>query len=62
MALQDDILQLAELDRQVVQALIENNTEEFLQVLGSYLEIRSNLKREVLDESVVSAGPIFPGR
>ena len=54
MALQDDILQLAELDRQVVQALIENNTEEFLQVLGSYLETRSNLKREVLDESVVS--------
>ena len=54
MALQDDILRLTRLDRQVVQALFEGNTEEFPRALGAYLELRSNLKREMLDESVIS--------
>lgn len=54
MALQDDILRLTELDRQVFQALIEGNTEAFPHALGAYLELRSSLKREMLDESVIS--------
>ena len=54
MALQDDILRLTRLDRQVVQALFEGNTEEFPRALGAYLELRSSLKREMLDESVIS--------
>ena len=54
MALQDDILRLTRLDRQVVQALLEGNTEEFPRALGAYLELRSNLKREMFDESVIS--------
>ena len=54
MALHDDISRLVELDRQVVQALIEGNTEEFPHALGAYLELRSGLKREMLDESAIS--------
>ena len=54
MALQDDALRLAELDRQVVQTLIEANTEKLSHVLSAYLKLRVGLKRQMLDESVIS--------
>ena len=54
MALQDDILRLVELDQQVVQVLLEGKTKKFPHALGAYLELRSSLKCEMLDESVIS--------
>ena len=53
-ALQIDISRLAELDRQVAQVLLEGNTEALPHALGAYLELRSSLTREILDESVIS--------
>lgn len=52
-SLQDDALRLAELDRKVVRALLESNTEELARVLGAYTELRKNLKTRLLDESAV---------
>ena len=57
MTLQDDALRLAELDRQVIQALksfVEGNGEEFSHVLDEYRKLRIDLKSRMLDESAIS--------
>ena len=54
MALEEDLLRLAELDRQTVRTLIEGDREDFPGALGAYFEFRKELKRRLLDESVVS--------
>ena len=54
MTLQDDALRLAELDRQVVQTLMEGKTEEYRRVLSAYRELRVSLKSRIIDEPAVS--------
>ena len=54
MALQDDALRLAELNRQVVQAVMEGNGEEFGRALDAYRELRLSLKSRLLDEPTIS--------
>ena len=54
MALHDDALRLAELDRQVAQTLVDGNIEGFRHALGEYLTLKTNLKQRMLDESTIS--------
>ena len=54
MALQDDALRLAELNRQVVQTVMEGNGQEFGRALDAYRELRLSLKSRMLDEPTVS--------
>lgn len=51
-SLQDDALQLAALDRQMVRAVIEENVEALARTLEGYLTLRKSLKTRLLDESV----------
>lgn len=53
LSLRDDALRLAELDRQVVRALIESDTEEFSHALDAYADLRKNLKTRLLDASAI---------
>ena len=53
-SLRDDALQLAELDRRLIRALVEANTEEFGATLGEYLALRRSLKARLLDQAVVA--------
>ena len=53
MSLQDDALRLAELDRQVVQAISDGRFEGLFSALGAYLELKSSLRRQFLDESAI---------
>lgn len=52
-AMQDDALRLAELDRKVVRALLECDTEELGRTLGAYMELRKSLKTRLLDRSAI---------
>ena len=54
MALEEDLLRLAELDRHAVRALLEGDTEDFPRALGAYFAFRNELKRRLLAEPVVS--------
>lgn len=54
MTLRDAALRLLELDQQVVQALVEGNTEEFSQMLGAYWTLKTELKQRMLGESTLS--------
>lgn len=50
MALEDDALRLAELDRRVIRDFIENNTEEFGHAVSEYLTLRAEVKKRLIDE------------
>lgn len=54
MTLQDDALRLGELDRRVVRALLESDTEEFKRALPAYWELRKSLRTRSLDESAIA--------
>ena len=54
MALEEDLLRLAELGRHAVRAVLEGNREDFPRALGAYFEFRNELKRRLLAEPVVS--------
>ncbi len=53
-ALHDDALRLAELDRQVVQAIVDGHIESLFSVLEAYLELKASLQQRLLDESAIS--------
>lgn len=53
LSLRDDALRLAELDRKVVRALFEWNTEELSHALVAYIDLRKNLKTRLLDASAI---------
>lgn len=53
MSLQDDALRLVELDRQVVQAIGDGHFEGLISALVAYLELKSSLRRQLLDESAI---------
>jgi hypothetical protein len=53
LSLRDDALRLAELDRKVVRAFIESDTEEFSRALDAYIDLRKNLKTRLLDASAI---------
>ena len=61
MSLRDNALRLAELDQNVVRALIECDTEEFCHALHAYEELRKNLKNQLLDKSVISVRDLEAG-
>ena len=54
MAVQDDVLRLAALDQQVVQALVDRNIEKFCQVFSAFRTLKLDLKQRMLDECVVT--------
>ena len=55
MALQNDALRLAELDRKIDQFLRERKIEEeFFRALTEYVGLRESLQRKMLEEDVVS--------
>ena len=61
MSLRDNALRLAELDQQVVRALIDCDTEELCHALYAYEELRKSLKNQLLDKSVVSVEDVEAG-
>ena len=54
MALQNDVLRLAELDQKADQLCKKETGEEFIRVLGEYAKLRISLRDRLLDEGVVS--------
>ena len=54
MALRDDALRLLELNKQVVRAIIEGDTDEVGQMLGTYWDLKTKLKQKMLGESALS--------
>ena len=54
MLLQDDALQLAELDRRLIRAVVEGDLEKFSNSLGAYQALRKSLRTRLLDEPVTS--------
>jgi len=51
-SLQDDALQLAELDRRVIGAVVEQNTQDLVVALDAYQTLRKRLKERLLDTDV----------
>jgi len=54
MLLQDDALQLAELDRQLIRAVVEVDLEKFSSSFAAYQALRKSLRTRLLDEPVAS--------
>ena len=52
--LEDDALRLEQLDQQAVQALMEGDRESLGTALGAYIELRTKLKKLLLDKPVVA--------
>lgn len=48
MSLQDDALRLAEIDRRIIRALIEKNTDDLGPAISAYLELRGDLRKRLL--------------
>ena len=53
MAIQDDALRLAELNRRVIQSLVDGHTEDFRCALDAYRNLKARLKKQLLDEVVI---------
>lgn len=53
MAIQDDALRLAELNRKVIQSLVDGHTEDFRCALDAYRNLKVRLKKQFLDEVVI---------
>lgn len=53
-SIQEDALRLAALDRRLVRAAVEWNTEELSNALAEYQTLRKNIKVRLLDEPVYS--------
>lgn len=56
MALQDDLLTLAALDRRVIRAIIETDWEDLKAALTEYQALRRGIRTRLLDQPVVSIG------
>ena len=54
MAVQDDVLRLADLDEQVVRALVDRNIEKFCRVFSAFRGLKIDLKQRMLDQCVVT--------
>lgn len=54
MSLQDDLLTLVELDRQVIRSISERDAEGFQTALVQYLNLRKSIKTHILDRTVAS--------
>jgi hypothetical protein len=54
MSLQDELIDLAELDKQLIRAFMENDAGSLPEVIGKYLDARQRLREELVDETVVS--------
>lgn len=54
MALQDDLLQLAALDRRVVRALVESDWDALKTALDAYEKLRRDIRSHLLDQPAVS--------
>lgn len=52
--LEDDALRLEQLDQRVVQALIEGDMESLVATIGAYIELRTKMKKLLLDKPVVA--------
>lgn len=54
MPLEEDLLRLKELDRDVVRAIIETNFEALAPAVNEFLALRKRLTTQMIDESVVT--------
>jgi hypothetical protein len=54
MPLQDDLLELAALDRRAVQAVIEENWEDLKTTLSAYQALRRDIRGRLLDQTAIS--------
>lgn len=54
MSLTDELLRLAELDRHVVRAVVEGDTDDLGEALGSYMALRQDLRKKLLDRAVAT--------
>ncbi len=54
MPLQDDLLELAALDRRVVRAVIESNWEDLKAGLSAYQVLRRDIRNHLLDQTAIS--------
>jgi hypothetical protein len=54
MSLQDDLLELAALDRRVVRAIMESNQRDLKTTLSIYQKLRRDIRKYLLDQTAVS--------
>lgn len=54
MPLQDDLLELAALDRRAVRAVVESDWADLKNVLPTYHALRRDIRRYVIDQTAVS--------
>ncbi|TAN03392.1 MAG: hypothetical protein EPN36_12545 [Rhodanobacteraceae bacterium] len=54
MPLQDDLLELAALDRRAVRAVMESNQKDLAAALHAYQKLRKSIRKHLLDQTYVS--------
>lgn len=54
MPLQDDLLELAALDRRAVRAIVESNWQDLKTALPTYQALRRDIRKHLLDQTAVS--------